>query len=246
MKKIYKIARNFLSKIYHSLFSNSSSNNNVNSSIDLDKKPEPEEYSTIVGKGYIIPCQIEAYFLAMNKYMDDGDKVLDVGFGLGYGLNIMAIKADEVYGVDVDQQVYDYCQETVVGRNPRLVSLDIYNGYDLPFEDNKFDIVTCVDVLEHVRDYHRLVNEMLRVSKKGVFISTPNRRPEYTNPDGSPKNVWHIREWNHDELDEILRTHGEVDWNFLNGLFEGPFTISENIVENSLTLSPFIKKTNAN
>ncbi len=205
-------------------------------------KPDPKEYSTIVGKGSVVPCQIEAYFLALNKYLQEKGTVLDVGFGLGYGLNILAIKAKEVYGVDVDQKVYNFCNNTVVGRNPRLINISIYDGYNLSYADNHFDIITCVDVLEHVEDYHRFLNELMRVSKAGVFISTPNRRPEFTNSDGSPKNFWHLREWNFEELDEILKVHGKVEWNFLNGNFDGPFIISQTINTDTLTLSPFVRK----
>lgn len=205
-------------------------------------KPLPKDYSTIVGVGSVVPCQIEAYFLALNQYLGENETVLDVGFGLGYGLNILAIKASSVSGIDVDPKVLEYCRKTVVGRNPRLAHLDIYNGYSLPFTDNYFDLVTCVDVLEYVEDYHLFLEELLRVTRKGVFISTPNRRPEYTNPDGTPKNHWHLREWSFEELDEILRKHGSVDWNFQNGPFEGPFTHSKSVVENTLTLSPFLKK----
>jgi SAM-dependent methyltransferase len=206
------------------------------------KKPDPKEYSTIVGVGTVVPCQIEAYFLALNSYVDEGASVLDVGFGLGYGLNILAIKAIKVSGVDVDPKVYKYCQATLVGRNPRLSSLEMYDGYHLDFPDDSFNIVTCVDVLEHVEDYHLLLKEMIRVSRKGIFISTPNRRLEYTNPDGTPKNYWHLREWNFQELDEILCQHGRVEWNFLNGPFEGPFTHSKQVEPNTLTLSPFVYK----
>lgn len=206
-------------------------------------KPNPKDYSAILGKGSVVPCQIEAYFLALNKYVDEGARVLDVGFGLGYGLNILAIKSSEVSGVDVDPIVYDYCQGTLVGRNPKLMHLMIYDGYNLEFEKQYFDIVTCVDVLEHVDNYDRLLQEMLRVSKKGVFISTPNRRPEYTNPDGTPMNYWHLREWCFEELNSILSKHSShIDWNFLNGPYEGPFTTSKYVLEDTLTLSPFIYK----
>jgi SAM-dependent methyltransferase len=206
-------------------------------------RPNPKDYSTIVGIGSIVPCQIEAYFLALNQYLGEKETVLDVGFGLGYGLNILAIKASSVSGVDVDQKVLEYCRNTVMGRNPRLAHLDIYDGYSLSYPDNHFDLVTCVDVLEHVEDYHRFLDELLRVARKGVFISTPNRRPEYTNQDGRPKNYWHLREWIFDELNEILGQHGQVDWNFLNGPFAGPFTHSKNVETDTLTLSPFLKKT---
>jgi 2-polyprenyl-3-methyl-5-hydroxy-6-metoxy-1,4-benzoquinol methylase len=124
-------------------------------------KPNPKDYSTIVGVGSIVPCQIEAYFLALNQYLGEKETVLDVGFGLGYGLNILAIKASSVSGVDIDPKVLEYCCNTVKGRNPRLVQLDIYNGYSLSFPDNHFDLVTCVDVLEHVEDYHCFLDELL-------------------------------------------------------------------------------------
>ena len=75
------------------------------------QKPDPKDYSTIGGVGSVVPCQIEAYFLALNLYVDERDTVLDVGFGLGYGLNILAIKASEVSGVDVDPKVLEYCTE---------------------------------------------------------------------------------------------------------------------------------------
>jgi SAM-dependent methyltransferase len=205
-------------------------------------RTNPKEYSATAGIGSVVPVQIEAYFLALNKYVDKSAIVLDIGFGLGYGLNILAIKAEEVNGVDVDNKAYDYCQKTIFGRNPKLIHLSTYDGYNLGFSDEHFDIVTCVDVIEHVEDYNKLIKEMLRVSKKGVFLSTPNRRPEYTNPDGTPKNYWHLREWNFSEFDEIVRTHGKVDWNFINGPFDGPFSLSNILHENTLALSPFIYK----
>jgi 2-polyprenyl-3-methyl-5-hydroxy-6-metoxy-1,4-benzoquinol methylase len=212
------------------------------SKIKPTPNPNPKEYSAIIGVGSIVPCQIEAYFLALNLYLEEKESVLDVGFGLGYGLNILAIKASSVSGIDIDQKVIDYCRNTVLSRNPRLVNLNLYDGYRIPFPDSHFDLVTCIDVLEHVVDYHRFLDELLRVTRKGIFISTPNRIPENTNSDGTPKNYWHLREWNFDELDEILRKHGYLDWNFLDGPFEGPFIHSKIISNKTLTLSPFLVK----
>ena len=205
-------------------------------------RPDPKKYSTIVGVGSVVPVQIEAYFLALNRYVDENAKTLDVGFGLGYGLNILSIKSREVNGIDVDSEVLNYCTNTLVGKNPRLKILNIFDGYNLPFSDNTFDVVTCVDVIEHVEDYTRLIKEMLRVSRKGVFLSTPNRRSEYTNKDGSPKNYWHLREWSFEEFNEIIKKIGHVEWNFINGPYDGPFSISNEINENTLALSPFIFK----
>jgi SAM-dependent methyltransferase len=44
----------------------------------------------------------------------------------------------------------------------------------LPFEDNAFDIVTALDVLEHLNDPHSALRELFRVARSAVFISLPN------------------------------------------------------------------------
>ncbi len=205
-------------------------------------RPAPGSYSAVDARDTVVPCQVEAYFLALNRWVDEGARVLDVGFGLGYGLNILAIKASEVSGVDVDARALEHCRATVAGRNPRLRNVALYDGCTLPFPDETFDVVTCVDVLEHVEQYDHFLDELLRVARKGVFISTPNRRPEHTRRDGRPKNPYHLREWSREELDAILRRHGTPEWHVLDGPFEGPFTHATEVGRDTLTLSPFLWK----
>lgn len=73
---------------------------------------------------------------------------------------------------------------------PLLKSVTTYKGVDLEpgediivsdlekglenFEDNAFDIVVALDVIEHVERCHLLIKEVLRVAKKAAFISLPN------------------------------------------------------------------------
>jgi cyclopropane fatty-acyl-phospholipid synthase-like methyltransferase len=203
-----------------------------------EKRVKPEDYSTC-DHPQKVPCQMAAYNLALDIYLKEGDSCLDVGFGQGYGFEILSKKAKKLAGIENDKRAVKRGLEIFKSKNTDILH---YNGYNIPFGDNTFDLVTCIDVIEHVEDYNMLLKEMLRVSKKGVFISTPNRRPEYTNPDGTPRNRWHLREWSFDEFDEIVRSHGEVDWNFFNGPWEGPFTHSKTVNKNSQTLSPFIYK----
>ncbi len=44
----------------------------------------------------------------------------------------------------------------------------------IPYDDNSFDIVTCLDVLEHLDNPHQALKELVRVAKYSVFISLPN------------------------------------------------------------------------
>ncbi|MEI6581744.1 MAG: 50S ribosomal protein L11 methyltransferase, partial [bacterium] len=95
----------------------------------------PADYST-TDAPMEVPCQKESYFLILNKYIKEGDRVLDVGMGLGYGMNLLSIKAKEVYAVDVDKKAVKYCTEHNLDKNPKIKELKIYDGYKLPYKDN--------------------------------------------------------------------------------------------------------------
>ncbi len=204
---------------------------------------DPSAYSAAEGGGMEVPCQKETYYYILNKYVKDGHRVLDVGMGAGYGMNLLSIKAKEVYGVDVDRKSLEHCKKAVIGKNPKVKDVRLYDGYKLPFKDNHFDVVTCVDVIEHVEDYERFIDELLRVTKRVVAFGTPNRRPEYTNEDGTPKNHWHLREWSFEEFDEIAKRHSKkVDWIFLDGPWEGPFKVRNKVTKDTLVLLPVLYK----
>lgn len=52
------------------------------------------------------------------------------------------------------------------------------NALDLPFADGSFDLVHSSAVLEHVGSFHnqaKVLEECLRVARRGVCITTPNR-----------------------------------------------------------------------
>ncbi len=202
--------------------------------------PDPKEYSTLISP-MEVPVQREAYYLALNGYVSEGDKVLDVGMGLGYGLTIMSIKAKEVAGVDVDEKSVRYCEDFLLGRNPRLKKLFHYDGYHLPFKDNEFDVIVSIDVLEHVERYDEFLRELARVAKKAIVINTPNRRTANTNADGTPKNYWHLREWSPDELKTILKKNNfSFKFYYINGPPDGPYRVSLTDGPDTQSLTPVI------
>jgi len=46
----------------------------------------------------------------------------------------------------------------------------------LPFDDGQFDVVTCHHTIEHVRDLPKAVNELKRVTRRQLVITTPRQR----------------------------------------------------------------------
>lgn len=203
-------------------------------------KNAPVSYSAL-DNPVEVPSQVECYLFCRDNYLQPQDKVLDVGFGLGYGLNIMAAKARYLAGVEIDQRAVRRASE-IFKSHPLVKELLPYNGGSLPFTDKTFDVVTCIEVLEHVPDYERLLQEMARLAKRFVFIATPNKRPENTCANGRPKNRHHLREWTKEELDKIFTGLGyKVQWHFLNGPFKGPFVLSEKLTPQTWTLIAVIQ-----
>jgi SAM-dependent methyltransferase len=203
------------------------------------KPPAPSQYSTL-DNPIEVPCQVECYLFCREKYLKPTDSVLDVGFGLGYGLQIMAAKAEKLMGVEVDAPAVARAQRIFAG-HPRIADILSYDGIHLPFPDKSVDVVTCIEIIEHVENYRGLLLEMARVAQRAVFIATPNRRPENTLKNGSPKNYWHLREWTKDELDSIFKELGlNCEWNFPEGTFEGPFTWANMPTQQTWSLVPII------
>ncbi len=57
------------------------------------------------------------------------------------------------------------------GENDLTLNLDEIEKF--PFKDKEFDCVCCFDVLEHLENFHKITNELIRVSSNKVFISLP-------------------------------------------------------------------------
>ena len=67
------------------------------------------------------------------------------------------------------------------GGTPDL-TVDLEKNPKLPFEDRRFDVVVCAEVLEHLDNLHQVFGELVRVSRDKLIISLPNcwtaaRRP---------------------------------------------------------------------
>ena len=90
-------------------------------------------------------------------------QVLDVGCGTGAGLAAYAEAGCSVAGVDVSEAMLDRAQVRLGDH----ADLHLTDGRTLPFNDNRFDLVTATMVLHEVPADHRkaLVSEMARVAK---------------------------------------------------------------------------------
>lgn len=109
-----------------------------------------------------------------------GKKVLDVGCGGGILAEGMADRGAEVMGIDLGEKALKVARLHLLesGRRVdyRLVSAEAL-AEDMP---GAFDVVTCMEMLEHVPDPASTVRACARLVKPGgaVFFSTINRNPK--------------------------------------------------------------------
>lgn len=66
----------------------------------------------------------------------------------------------------------EYVEMDIDGSPDFLLDLD--RTHPLPMADGCFDAVLCTDVLEHLEHFHRVFQELLRISNRYVIISLPN------------------------------------------------------------------------
>jgi 2-polyprenyl-6-hydroxyphenyl methylase/3-demethylubiquinone-9 3-methyltransferase len=108
----------------------------------------------------------------------EGRPVLDLGCGGGFLAEALARRGAEVTGIDPSGGAIRAARAHAAGEG-LAIRYDEGSGEALPYPDASFDIVVSVDVLEHVADLPRVLDEVARVLKPGgVFcFDTINRNP---------------------------------------------------------------------
>lgn len=119
------------------------------------------------------------------NYIDEraslaGKKVLDVGCGGGILSEAMAHRGAEVHGIDMGEAPLAVAQlhslESGVSVNYRQITAEELAEQ----EPGTYDIVTCLEMLEHVPSPQSVIDACQKLLKPGghLFLSTINRNPK--------------------------------------------------------------------
>jgi len=140
--------------------------------------------------------------------------VLDAGCGEGEALARLGdLLPDQVSAIDVEQR----CVDLTSVRHP-AASVSRRSVLDLGFADDSFELVLCLEVLEHLDDPTAAVCELARVSARDVVVSVPYEpwfrlgsllRGNYVGSLGNHPE--HVNHFNRRSLHELLEPVLEVD-----------------------------------
>jgi SAM-dependent methyltransferase len=141
----------------------------------------------------------------VKQFSSTSTRVLDVGFGEGYGAEILTGSVGEYVGLDMSGDAVQHASSRYIFPNVRFEQSD---AETIPFDAGSFDLVISFHVLEHVTEPDSYLREMARVCRVGghVVIVTPNRAFRLA-PDERPWNRFHVREFDRAELEDLLSKH---------------------------------------
>ena len=154
-----------------------------------------------VSDNYVFQRSLLAYVEAAKLI---SGKVLEIGTGSGYGIEIISPVADEFVTVD---KFETSALEKIKGHdNVKFIQMSIPPLVGL--EDNSFDFAISFQVIEHIKKDHDFIKEIHRVLKPGgkFIVTTPNKTMSIS------RNPWHIREYKIEELTSMLgKYYSSVD-----------------------------------
>ena len=122
----------------------------------------------------LVPARLSVFDKVIGAW--HGKTVLDLGCGGGFMSEALAKRGATVIGVDpTDAAVV--AARAHAGDEGLAIDYRLGSGEAIPLGDRSVDCVVCVDVLEHVADVDRVLDEIARVLKPdGLFLfDTINR-----------------------------------------------------------------------
>jgi ubiquinone/menaquinone biosynthesis C-methylase UbiE len=110
--------------------------------------------------------------LARKIGVHQGAQVLDVACGIGEWLLACQELGAAVNGVDLSEKAIEVCKATFQQGEFYATPAE-----SLPFDDKRFDVVTCLGSLEHFVDPRKALKEMVRVAKADAtfVLLVPNK-----------------------------------------------------------------------
>lgn len=154
------------------------------------------------------------YHLALS-YVGQGARILDAACGVGYGAYYLATNSncEAVTAVEVSDEALEWAKEHFASDKITFVQADLTEDFTVKLPSDQYDLITCFETLEHLKDDRFFLTQVRRLLKPGglLLLSVPN---EDLVPWATANNPWHFRHYRTTELVELM---GEMGFHVVDG-----------------------------
>lgn len=146
--------------------------------MDEDLKKQQEHYDNgwrmglQAGKEQLGNLHTNLEFLAETNLLKPNDRILEIGCGIGSVVAELSGQGYDITGTDISGKAIAYGLEKYGD-----IRLQVQAAEALEFSDETFDVVLSFDLLEHIAQVDRHIDEVYRVLRKnGLYLfETPNK-----------------------------------------------------------------------
>jgi GT2 family glycosyltransferase/SAM-dependent methyltransferase len=137
-------------------------------------------------------------------------RILEIGCGNGFHANTINNKLNEVIGIDLSKESISVAKNRYPNTEFRVM-----NAENLKFKDNSFNEIYALDVLEHVDNLKKVMEEISRVLCPGGYlkINVPDPRSEKWLIKLRPtyfKEIHHVRVFSYSDLEKLQKYGFEI------------------------------------
>lgn len=128
--------------------------------------------------------------------------ILDLGCGTGILQEQFEKRFNvKAFGLDTSKKAINYCYKRGLSR------VKLLNSSKIPFRSNFFDLVTAIDVVEHIKDDLKVLSEIRRTLKRNgiAILLVPAHSKLWSTRD---INLQHFRRYNKGELEDKCKKIG--------------------------------------
>jgi 2-polyprenyl-3-methyl-5-hydroxy-6-metoxy-1,4-benzoquinol methylase len=142
------------------------------------------------------------------------NSLLDAGCGEGVSLSLLEpyLKNIPCTGFDLDDEHINMSRE-----NAPFCTYQVADIYNLPFEKNSFDMVMCLEVMEHLEDPEKALRQLVKLSSDYLIVSVP-REPVWRFLNMVRGKYWkhwgntpgHLNHWSSGKIKKMISKHARV------------------------------------
>src|SRR3989344_4738828 len=141
--------------------------------------------------------------------------ILDIGCGEGFiTYNLGEKITSRILAIDIEEKAIKYAN---IYHKRKNLDYQVGDLFKLKYENKSFDLVMCIEVLEHLEEFERAMDIMVNLSNKYVLLSVPNEpwfrianvlRLKYLNRLGNTPG--HVNNWTKRDFKKLCSKYGKI------------------------------------